>query len=70
MIEHSRLYEELFSGKKNFAIMQKHIRAYISGFDGAKDLRKSLVDLRNTDDLQQIIEAFFKGQLPLRPDSD
>ncbi len=70
MIEHSRLYEELFSGKKNFAIMQKHIRAYISGFDGAKDLRKSLVDLHNTDDLEQIIEAFFKGQLTLRPDSD
>ena len=63
MIEHSRLYEELFTGKKNFAIMQKHVRAYITGFNGAKEIRKSLDTMRNTDDLERIIESFFNGTL-------
>ncbi len=63
MIEHSRLYEEIFAGKKNFAVMQKHVRAYITGFNGAKEIRKSLETMQNTEDLERIIESFFNGTL-------
>ncbi len=63
MIEHSRLYEEIFAGKKNFAVMQKHVRAYITGFNGAKEIRKSLESMQNTDDLERIIESYFNGTL-------
>lgn len=63
MIEHSRLYEEIFAGKKNFAVMQKHVRAYITGFNGAKEIRKSLEGIQNTDDLERIIESYFNGTL-------
>ncbi len=63
MIEHSRLYEEIFAGKKNFAVMQKHVRAYITGFNGAREIRKSLEGMQDTGDLERIIESYFNGTL-------
>ncbi len=44
MIEHTYLFHELLGDKKNFAIMKKHYKAYVSGFDGAKELRVQLMD--------------------------
>lgn len=48
--EHIRLFDELLGDTSNFATMKKHFKAYISGWDGAKDLR---VRLMETSDAQQ-----------------
>lgn len=68
MMEHAQLYEEIFERKKNFAVMQKHLRAYASGFNGAKELRKALIDIRSSEDLKPILDAFLNGTLVTSPD--
>ncbi len=43
--EHLALFDELLTGTTNFALMKKHFKAYISGWDGAKDLRITLMEV-------------------------
>ena len=59
MVEHTRLFEELLGGIKNFAIMKKHYKAYVTGFEGAKELRVKLMDAKNADDVEKIIKHFL-----------
>jgi tRNA-dihydrouridine synthase len=35
LVEHTKLFEELMTGVKSFALMKKHYKAYVNGFDGA-----------------------------------
>ena len=60
LIEHVRLFEELLGEYKNFAIMKKHFKAYISDFKGAADLRAKLMKTCNTDEVERVIFEFLK----------
>ncbi len=53
--EHLALFEELLGGTSNYATMKKHFKAYISGWDGAKELRMRLMDTENIAAAQAII---------------
>ena len=44
LIEHLELFEELMASTQNYAIMKKHFKAYISGWDSAKELRIRLME--------------------------
>jgi nifR3 family TIM-barrel protein len=59
MVEHTKLFEELLGGVKNFAIMKKHFKAYCEGFPGAKELRIKLMETENAQEVVQIVEAFL-----------
>ena len=61
MLEHTFLFDELFKGEKNFDTMKKHYKAYIHGFNGARELRIKLMAARNADEVAQIVKnsAFF-----------
>ena len=61
-IEHTKLFEELLGDIKNVAIMKKHFKAYVEGFDGAKDLRVQLMDAKNADEIESLIENFLKAR--------
>ena len=50
LAEHLALFNELMSDVSNYATMKKHFKAYISGWDGAKELR---VKLMETDDVAE-----------------
>jgi tRNA-dihydrouridine synthase len=58
MLEHTRLFEELLP-HKNFAIMKKHYKAYVNGFDGAKELRNELMECANSEEMAQKIALFL-----------
>jgi nifR3 family TIM-barrel protein len=61
-IRHTELFEEHLGSIKNFAIMKKHFKAYINGFDGAKELRMELMEkAENAGDVRRIIEDFRLG---------
>ena len=60
MIEHTHLYEKLLGDIKSFAIMKKHYKAYVNGFDGAKELRVLLMDAKNADEVENIARGFLK----------
>src|SRR3989344_740740 len=46
MLEHTHLFEKLFTGLKSFDVMKKHYKAYVAGFDGAKELRVLLMEAK------------------------
>ena len=58
MIEHTKLFEKLFSGVKNFAMMKKHYKAYCSGFLGAAELRFELMKSENSAEAEAIVHRF------------
>jgi nifR3 family TIM-barrel protein len=61
-VEHAKLFEELLGDIKNFAIMKKHFKAYVEGFDGAKELRMKLMETTNANEVEQIVEDFLLAQ--------
>ncbi|MFA6548175.1 MAG: tRNA-dihydrouridine synthase [Candidatus Magasanikbacteria bacterium] len=44
MIEHTYLFEKFLTEHKGFDIMKKHYKAYVNGFDDAKELRIALME--------------------------
>lgn len=59
MVEHTKLFEEMLAGHKNFAIMKKHYKAYANGFDGAKELRVKLMEAENAEEVEKITNDFL-----------
>ena len=60
LIEHTKLFEELIGEVKNFAIMKKHFKAYVNGFDGAADLRAKLMEAEKAEEVEQILKEFLE----------
>lgn len=62
MVEHTREFEKRLGDIKNFAIMKKHYKAYVNGFDGAKELRMELMEKGgNSDQVSGVVDNFLKG---------
>ena len=56
LAEHIRLFDELLGDASNFATMKKHFKAYISGWDGAKELRVRLMEAERAESAQQVLK--------------
>ena len=61
MLEHAKLYEELFFGIKSFALMRKHFGSYIGGFAGAKELRIKLMNANNAKMVEEVIKPYLSA---------
>jgi nifR3 family TIM-barrel protein len=59
MIEHTKLFMELLGDVKNFAVMKKHYKAYVNGFDGAKELRIALMDAESVAEVEEHVKKFL-----------
>ena len=61
LVEHTQIFEKELSKPKhkNFAVMKKHFKSYVSGFGGAKELRIKLMTCKNAKDVEKIILAFL-----------
>ena len=59
MVEHTKLFHELLGDIKNFAVMKKHYKAYVNGFDGAKELRVKLMDTETPEEVERIVNDFL-----------
>ncbi len=62
MVEHTKLYEEKLGDIKSFAIMKKHFKAYVNGFDGAKELRVELMECNSADEVEKVVNGWLEGQ--------
>ncbi|MFA6251023.1 MAG: tRNA-dihydrouridine synthase [Candidatus Paceibacterota bacterium] len=60
LIEHTKLFEKELGKHKSFAVMKKHFKAYVNGFDGAKELRIKLMETENAKEVEKIIKEFLK----------
>lgn len=59
LIEHTKLFEEKLGDIKSFAIMKKHFKAYVNGFDGAKELRMELMECNNAKEVEEKVNLFL-----------
>lgn len=61
MVAHAELFEKLYHSNdskkrlKNFDVMKKHFKAYVSGFLGAKELRIRLMEAENAAEVREIV---------------
>lgn len=60
LVEHTKLFEKELGGIKSFDVMKKHYKAYVNGFDGAKELRVKLMETKNAKEVEAIIKDFLK----------
>lgn len=60
LVEHTKLYEERLGDIKSFAIMKKHYKAYVNGFDGAKEFRTELMECTNAKEVEERVLLFLK----------
>ncbi|MBI5456938.1 tRNA-dihydrouridine synthase [Candidatus Kaiserbacteria bacterium] len=56
LIEHLELFDELLSDTTHYAVMKKHFKAYISGWDGAKELRIHLMETQSSREAKTTLE--------------
>lgn len=59
-IEHAKLFEKCESGK-HFNNVKKHLHSYLKGFDGAKELREKIMEVKNASEVEIIIKDFLQG---------
>mgnify|MGYP003393737915 CR=1 FL=1 len=59
LVEHTKLFEEKLGDIKSFAIMKKHFKAYVNGFDGAKELRMELMECNNAKEVEEKVNLFL-----------
>jgi len=62
LLEHAKLFEKSYCGKKrikNFEVMKKHFKAYVSGWDGAKELRAKLMVVESAKDVEKLIRPLL-----------
>lgn len=61
LVEHAQLFEEKLGKIKHFSIMKKHFKAYIQGFNGAKELRQELMEKGDSAEaVQEIIQRYLQ----------
>jgi nifR3 family TIM-barrel protein len=59
LVDHAKLYEKLLGDIKGFAIMKKHFKAYVNGFDNAKELRVKMMEAEDAVGLEKTISDFL-----------
>lgn len=58
--EHIGLFQKHLSGFANEAVMKRHFKAYIGGWDGAKELRIRLMETETLDEARSILDMHLK----------
>lgn len=60
MVEHASLFEKMLGDIKNFSIIKKHMKAYVTGFAGAKELRTLLImETKNAREVEALVKDFL-----------
>jgi nifR3 family TIM-barrel protein len=58
LVEHTKLFEEI-APHKNFNIMKKHYKAYVYGWDGAKELRIKLMEAKTASGVEETVNEYL-----------
>lgn len=59
LLEHVKLFDKLLGKKKSFALMKKHFKAYVNGFDEAKELRLKLMQANNAREVGKVLKPYL-----------
>ncbi len=61
LIELAHGFEKI-SPPKNFSVLKKHIKAFVTGFDRAAELRGKLMECENAAEIEKVIQGLDKRQ--------
>ena len=56
LLQHTRLFEQTWGGKKNFNILKRFYKIYLNSFDGAAKMRADLMEVKNFEE----VYSYFK----------
>lgn len=59
MIEHTEIFVRDLIDHKNFHVMKKHYKAYVAGFEGAKELRIQLMESNDIDEIKTHVQQWL-----------
>lgn len=59
LLYHAELFDKYLKHHKNFSVIKKHIKAYINGFPGAKEMRAEIFDTVNS---YEELKNFFENK--------
>ncbi len=62
LLEHTKLFEDILGDVKNFSIMKKHFKAYVTGWTGSKELRSELMDTGSVGEVEEVVERFIDNE--------
>jgi tRNA-dihydrouridine synthase len=61
LLEHMRLWIDIWGNTKHFPILRKFFKVYANGFPGAQDLRIQLMETQTPEETEQIVAAFLQS---------
>ncbi|OGG69338.1 hypothetical protein A3C20_02705 [Candidatus Kaiserbacteria bacterium RIFCSPHIGHO2_02_FULL_55_25] len=61
LIEHIELFQKMMSGYQSDAVMKRHFKAYIGGWDGAKELRTHLMEASSLDEAKRLLNGHLEA---------
>jgi tRNA-dihydrouridine synthase B len=59
LVEHTKIFDKLLGKERNFALMKKHYKAYVTGFEGAKELRVKLMKTNSYSEIKKLISRYL-----------
>jgi len=63
LLEHTKLFEEILGGVKNFSVMKKHFKSYVEGYPESKDLRMKLMETNSAGEVEAIVKEFLESKV-------
>lgn len=69
LLKHLNLFKKTWGPKRHFALMKKFVKCYVNNFPGASDLRVSLMETKDLDELITETKILIKKNLDSHPTS-
>lgn len=57
--EHLRLWQETWGDNKNYPVLKKYFKIYVSGFEGASGLRQKLMETKSPHQAEKILTEYL-----------
>ncbi len=55
---HVRLFEKTWGNTKHFPLLKKYFKIYLSGFDGAAEMRTKFMETENFEDVYNVLNQY------------
>jgi nifR3 family TIM-barrel protein len=63
LLRHLNLFKSVWGDQKNFAILRRFFKIYLSGFEGASELRHQIMMTTTFEDAKTVVKNFTQTQL-------
>lgn len=63
LLQHIQFFTEMHGGIKNFAMLKKHVRGYINGFNGASTMRLKIMNTKSLEEIQSVVRELYNAEI-------